>query len=147
MGDEVQASDAANNDHNNDDKYHKYHVVYHDYHDGHHCATYLNDQCTDDDCGDEHYYLFTADDLAARDNLNYDAGYDRGLHYGAALNDPALQYQHGARDAINVLAASDPANQRRYDAAHATFNSLRAAVARDRLRELDRLGTGRGPGR
>jgi hypothetical protein len=38
----------------------------------------LNDYdgpCRDDDCSREHVYIFTADQLAARDAAQYDAGY------------------------------------------------------------------------
>lgn len=34
-----------------------------------------DNHCSDDDCSREHVYVFTRDELAARDNANYDAGY------------------------------------------------------------------------
>ena len=77
------------------DRYHVYYVEYHDDHatDDYGATVVLDHRCTDDDCGDEHYHVFTTDDLAARDAANYDAGYDRGVHYGAAVSDlNAAQY-------------------------------------------------------
>lgn len=84
MGDEVQASGR---------RYHHYDINHHDHHDQHddihdERAVVIHDheyvRCADNDCGRNHIYIHTDDDLAARDDSNFDAGFDAG--YGAGYH-------------------------------------------------------------
>lgn len=138
MGDEMHEgsdhNDHQHNDHdnggNNDDlihpavNYDKYHRGGYNFHGTGADHDFILDRaCTDDDCWREHYYVFTGEHLAARDNDQYDAGYNAG-HYAAErslhrergedsrgrVRDRGVPEQHGD-DGVGVLPLpGDPRN-------------------------------------
>lgn len=51
--------------------------------------------CSDDDCARHHVNVYTDDELAARDNANYDAGYEHARN-AATYRAPTYSAEHAA---------------------------------------------------
>ena len=105
-------NDDLIHDNNGGNNYNKYHVAYYEYDDANNVYPSLDRHCTDDDCPDEHYYILTTRDLAARDNDQYDAGFNAGHQYAtehaANVGWPAID-AYLARNWSEYRGVDDPA--------------------------------------